>query len=137
LLDGLVGELRALQEIHIAVLQRPIRPSDRVFLSATACPWRRPTVNLMRIFDRLLDDAGIDRVDAQGRMLDVHALRHSAATRFARAGVPLIKAQRILGHADPKLTAAIYSHLEAEDLREALGMIEATSGEDEMRLARA
>jgi hypothetical protein len=34
--------------------------------------------------------------------------------------VPLIKAHRILGRSDTKLTAAIYSHLEAEDLREEL-----------------
>jgi integrase len=120
LLDGMVAELRALQEIHVVVLQRPIRPIDRVFLTATGCAWPRPTVNLMRIFDRLLDDAGIDRVDAQGRKLDVHALRHSAATRFARAGVPLIKTQRILGHSDPKLTARLYTHLDTEDLRDAV-----------------
>jgi hypothetical protein len=40
-------------------------------------------------------------------------LPHPSPTRFARAGVPLIKAQRILGLSDLKLTAAIYSHVEA------------------------
>jgi integrase len=124
LLDGMVNELRGLQAHHVAVLGRPLRPSDRVFLTAKGCPWPRPSVNLMRVFDRLLESAGLDRVDAQGRKLDIHALRHSAATRFARAGVPLQKAQKILGHSDPALTAQIYSHLEAEDLREAIGRIE-------------
>jgi site-specific recombinase XerD len=49
--------------------------------------------------------------------------RHPAATRFARAGVPLQKAQRILKHSDPALTAQIYSHLEVDDLREAVERI--------------
>jgi integrase len=39
--------------------------------------------------------------------------------------VPLIKAQRILGHTDPKLTAKVYSHLEADDFRDAVQRIEA------------
>jgi integrase len=137
LLDGMLGEMRALQSVHVAVLERPLRPSDRVFLTATGCSWPRPTVNLMRIFDRLLEAAGIDRVDQVGKKLDIHGLRHSAATRFARAGVPLIKAQRILGHSDPKLTAAIYSHLEAEDLRGAVIMIETNSDSSGARRARA
>ena len=33
---------------------------------------------------------------------------------------PLQKAQRLLGHSDPKLTAVIYTHLETEDLRDAV-----------------
>ena len=56
----------------------------------------------------------------EGRKLDVHALRRTAATRLARAGAPLMHTQQILGHSDPKLTAAVYSHLEAEDLRGAV-----------------
>jgi site-specific recombinase XerD len=50
----------------------------------------------------------------------VHALRHSFASRLARNGVGLAQAQRLLGHSDPKLTASIYTHLEPEDLREAV-----------------
>ncbi len=36
---------------------------------------------------------------------------------MARAGVPLSHAQAALGHSDPKLTAQVYTHLQAEDLR--------------------
>jgi integrase len=123
LTDRLIGELRALQAHHVAVLQRPIRPSDRVFLTATGCAWPKATVNAMRILDRLLEAAGIDRVSSRGERVDLHSLRHSAATRFARAGVPLQKAQKILGHSDPALTAQIYSHLEVDDLRDAMERI--------------
>lgn len=124
ILAGLAEELRGLRDDHVRVLRRPLRPDDRVFLSPRGCPMPAATVNVMRVFDRLLEAAGIDRVDAQGRKLDIHAMRHSAATRFARAGVPLQQTQRILGHADPKLTAAIYSHLEVEDLRGAVARLE-------------
>ena len=40
--------------------------------------------------------------------------------RFARAGVPLVQAQRLLGHSDPRLTSEIYVHLEADDMRAAV-----------------
>ena len=36
---------------------------------------------------------------------DVHALRVYFATSFARAGVPLVMAQRLMRHPDPRLTA--------------------------------
>ena len=39
---------------------------------------------------------------------------------MARNGVPLVQAQRLLGHSDPKLTAQAYTALDAEDLRHAL-----------------
>lgn len=35
-------------------------------------------------------------------------------------GVGLAQAQRLLGHSDPKLTASIYTHIEPEDLRDAV-----------------
>ena len=123
LLAGLAVELGVLRDVHVRVLRRPLRPDDRVFLSPRGCAWGTPTVNIMRMFDRLLDAAGIDRVDAQGRKIDVHALRHSAATRFARAGMPLTHAQLVLGHSDPKLTARIYTHLGVQDVRASMERI--------------
>lgn len=119
----LAATLGALREAHVAVLRRPLNPRDRVFLSPEGKPWPWHSVNVMRIFLRTLEAAGIDRVDDSGRQLDLHALRHTAATRLARAGVGLVHAQRILGHSDPKLTAQIYSHLEPEDLRDAIEQI--------------
>lgn len=56
-----------------------------------------------KVFDRLLVAAGIERVDAQGLELDIHALRHTAASRLLRVGVPLQKVQHVLGHADARM----------------------------------
>jgi integrase len=69
--------------------------------------------------------AGIEREDAHGRSLDLHALRHTAASRFARHGAPLAVTQRILGHSDPKLTARVYVHLGVEEMR---GVVESARG---------
>ncbi|MFX1452442.1 MAG: tyrosine-type recombinase/integrase [Promethearchaeota archaeon] len=40
-----------------------------------------------------------------------HALRHYFATRLIRAGVPLIKVSKLLGHSSIKTTEQIYIHL--------------------------
>jgi hypothetical protein len=65
-------------------------------------------------------DPSIAKRDLRGELPDIHALRHTFATSMARAGVPLSHAQAALGHSDPKLTAQVYTHLQAEDLRGSL-----------------
>jgi integrase len=128
--DVLVREIEALRTANVAVVKRPLRPDDRVFLSALGCPWPEPTTNLMRIFLRTLEAAGIDRVDGAGKKLDIHALRHTVATRLMRNGVGMAQAQKLLGHSSIELTAKVYTHLDTEDLRAAVvGM----GGREEMR----
>ena len=55
--------------------------------------------------------------------MDIHALRHSFASELGRAGVGLTQAQALMGHSDPKLTAALYTHLCVEDLRDAISRL--------------
>jgi integrase len=55
--------------------------------------------------------------------VDVHSLRHTAATRLARAGWPMAKLQRFMGHQDPRTTQRYYDHLEVDDLEEALELV--------------
>jgi hypothetical protein len=61
----------------------------------------------MRIFLRTLEAAGIDRVDRAGKKLDIHALRHTVASRMARNGVGMAQAQKVLGHASIEMTARV------------------------------
>ncbi len=82
-------------------------------------PWRGPR-NARRELDRLLELADVPKRDEQGRTVDLHALRHTFATRLARSGVELVHAQKLLGHSDPKLTAGVYTHLAPDDLRAAV-----------------
>src|SRR5262249_37696003 len=51
------------------------------------------------------------------RRIRFHDLRHCAATLMLRAGVDLHRVQRLLRHSDPRITATIYSHLLAGELR--------------------
>ena len=67
-----------------------------------------------------LERCGIEPVDAQGRVVDTHSLRHGYGTALARAGVPLKVAQTLLRHSDPKLTMNVYAHLTAFDLHGAI-----------------
>ena len=134
--EELTSTLRDLRALHAEVLGRVPTVLEQVFLTPEGAGWPWHTANVMRILDRVLERAGIPRVDVEGRKLDIHALRHTAATRLARAGAPLMHTQRILGHSDPKLTAAVYSHLDAEDLRGAVELLPSIGPAAEAKEAR-
>jgi integrase len=53
--------------------------------------------------------------------LRIHDLRHSAAMRWLRAGVPLPVVSRLLGHSSLAITDETYSHWDADDRRAILG----------------
>ncbi len=99
--------------------QQAIPTDKRVALmrSPDGHPLCVPTNNAMLVLNRLLAAARMERADVHGRSLDLHALRHTAASRFARHGAPLAVTQRILGHSDPKLTARVYVQLGVEEMR--------------------
>ena len=83
--------------------------------NATRARWR---------FRQVLELAGIPGVDGIGQHVVIHSTRYTFGTELARAGVSLTRAQHLLGHSDPKLTAAIYTHLGVEDLRGAVERLE-------------
>ena len=58
------------------------------------------------------------------RPIRFHDLRATTATLLARAGAPLVVAQRILRHSDPRLTANVYSRVDLGDLRAGLNRID-------------
>jgi integrase len=114
------AELAQLRTLHARVLGRPVGDADRVFLTPEAHPQRADTTNVRRVFRRMLEAAGIERIDALGRRLDVHALRGTAATSLARRGVSMAVTQKLLGHATVEMTARHYTRLGVEDVREAI-----------------
>jgi integrase len=114
------AELAQLRPLHARALGRAVGDADRVFLSPEGQPHREDTTNARRVFRRLLEAAGIERIDALGRKLDIHALRGSAATSLARRGVSMAVTQRLLGHKTVEMTAKHYTRLEVEDVRAAI-----------------
>lgn len=105
---GELARLLEMREGHARSRGRSIDASTPVFVSATGLRWDRCPSNFRRFLHAAMVAAGLARTDRRGRVLHVHALRKTAATRWARAGMPLLDLQRILGHTDPKLTAQIY-----------------------------
>ncbi len=66
-----------------------------------------------------------DRLARECRFaLRPHMLRHSAATNWVRAGVPLDVVQKLLGHATLASTT-VYLHAHDEDLRRAVEAVAA------------
>jgi integrase len=118
----LTDELHALRAVHQCVRLQVVQPSDRGFLSPDNGDWASYTTNARRLLRRVVDRAGIAPRDAPGRVIDIHALRHTAATGMARRGVPLVVAQRMLGHVSPEMTAKVHTHLGLEDLRGAVAV---------------
>ncbi len=74
-----------------------------------------------RRFKRACRNAGIDK------SIHFHTLRHSFASNLAQKGVPLYTIKELLGHSSIT-TTEIYSHLNIDCLREAVGRLD-TRGE--------
>lgn len=71
---------------------------------------------MCRVFDLDLAAAGIPKHDGAGRVVDVHALRHTFGTMLAKANVSLQVAQKAMRHSTPALTANVYTHLGLLDI---------------------
>ena len=55
----------------------------------------------------------------------LHDLRHSAATLWLEAGLPLKLVQELLGHASMTIRADVYSHILPADRRQAADVLAA------------
>ena len=62
-----------------------------------------------------LERIGIPAVDATGRVVDMHSLRHGYIQTLCQSGVPLKTLQGLARHADPKTTFNIYVHVTESD----------------------
>jgi site-specific recombinase XerD len=88
--------------------------SDYVFVNLFAEP-RGHALSYAAVYDlvlRLRRHTGID--------FDPHWMRHMAATRWLRDGVPVEVVAELLGHSSVAVTTATYGHLTVEDARRAL-----------------
>lgn len=68
-----------------------------------------------RMIRRDLAAAGVPYA-VDGRVFDFHSLRGQFITDLDRAGVSLVRAQKLARHSDPKLTARHYTKPEREEL---------------------
>ena len=63
----------------------------------------------------------VDKRDSAGRVLDLHALRHTFGTRLGRMpGIDPKSVQTLMRHSDPRLTFGIYVHSDKARLKAAV-----------------
>ena len=67
-----------------------------------------PVVPKMPRFLKDVGNAGIDRKDSLGRIVDFHCLRHTYCTHLLANGASLRVTQLLMRHSDPKLTGKDY-----------------------------
>ncbi len=77
--------------------------------------------NVLRVFADLLDAADL-------RRMRFHDLRHSAASLLIAAGVELVEVSMLLGHAEIRTTADLYSHLVKQTATKAARRMDAVLG---------
>lgn len=82
-----------------------------------------PSCGLDRIFNRDLELAEVEKRDALNRVADAHCLRHTHASLLAKVGVSPTVAQKSMRHSDVRLTMSVYTHLEMEDVRQAVSLL--------------
>lgn len=110
--DDLAAELKA----HMA----SFNPTDKAFPGM----WREKGSEMV---EKDLETAGVPYRDASGKQFDFHAWRGQLATLLNQSGTPLVTAQRIMRHSDPKLTANMYTDVFEEDKARELAKIPSTS----------
>ncbi len=66
-------------------------------------------VGLLDIMDKDIAAAGIPKVDELGRVVHIHALRHSFGTHLSKAGVAPRVAQAAMRHSNISLTMSTYT----------------------------
>ena len=76
------------------------KPTDPVF---------RVPKNLVRVLKKDLEAAGICYKDGAGRVVDVHALRHTFGTRLSKGGVWPRTAQGLMRHSGIDMTMKTYT----------------------------
>ena len=67
--------------------------------------WKVDGAGLVRLD---LRDAGIDYMDEFGEVVDFHALRHTAITRWSRTISNIKSVQNLARHAEPSMTMRYY-----------------------------
>jgi integrase len=90
------GPLAAVLDAHAGRMSHD--PGDLIFAGVLGDYWRA-----RRVWRQIVKRAGIS-------YCRIHDLRHTFGVHAARAGVPLARLQRLLGHAHPHMTMRYMRH---------------------------
>ena len=101
-------------------------PMVRADLHRARAWWIKATVNRAERRERRRSDF-LREHDAEGRVVDFHALRATFITMLVKSGASVKEAQDLARHSDPKLTMNVYTKLGIHDLAGALDRLPATT----------
>ncbi len=101
---------------------RPVRGLPHMYVIPTSTGSYMRNAARYRLWDSLMArlyciNPDIEAEEKRGQVMSVitpHYLRHNYASILYNAGVDVLTAQKYLGHANPKITLEIYSHLSAQ-----------------------
>lgn len=114
-------QIQAVRARETALLGHPPADAAPVFLQPGGAPYgKRASINFLDWLNRCFAEAGIPKRDATGRVVHVHAMRHTFTTRLARANVPRATAKKLTGHSTTAMLEDVYTHVSAEETRSAI-----------------
>lgn len=99
----------------------PYYDNDLVVAKPDGAPFRRDSVSTA--FGQLIRHLELPH-------LRFHDLRHTYATMLYDAGVDVLTAQRLLGHADVQTTMRIYTHLSKQKEQQSIAALNAHIGSE-------
>ncbi len=119
--DELCAPLNAIRGVgNVFVLQSP-QTGGWLAQSTYKRRWERLMIAIYEAdpeIERKVIRVRKERIDGKwkstliyGSALTAHYFRHNYASVLYNAGIDILSAQRFMGHADPTVTMAIYSHL--------------------------
>lgn len=105
----------SLKELLKNLFESNINNSEYVFTKENGYPFSSDYVS--HTFTKAVKKSGSDPE------IHFHSLRHSTASQLAKMNISPTHIQKILGHKNQK-TTEIYLHLQADDLKKAMGMLD-------------
>jgi len=115
--------------------RQPIR-GDLADLRRARAAWIRATDDPQERRERR-ESGFLAREDAEGRVVDFHALRATYVTMLVKGGASVKEAQELARHSDPRLTMNVYTKLGIHDLAGALNGLPAAEAERVEEIAEA
>lgn len=116
---GFLEAAKAVRIAQTASLGRVVGGSDPVFLSRRGCALHPARARVLTFLDAAMEMAGVDKIDADGRHLDLHAFRTTFITRLLRQGIGIVQLAKIVGHKDLGMIMRHYEDLGIDHLRRA------------------
>ncbi|QDU33025.1 site-specific tyrosine recombinase XerC [Poriferisphaera corsica] len=106
---GAMIPLRADLAQHLRSYIQMLHKKHRTLHLPHNTPLFKITQDMIRVFGRDLTAASIPKYDERGRVVDIHALRHTFGTHLAKAGVAPRTAMAAMRHSSIELTMNVYT----------------------------